>query len=321
MSAVRQRPDDPDRVASRSGPAEQPALAVAAVARRLGVAPATLRTWDRRYGLGPSAHPAGSHRRYTAADVARLLVMRRLTLQGVAPRDAARSARGTNPALAPGFDAALPSSLPAGASGEVATPSLLVEAALRQDELTCRRLLGTVTRDVASWWTDLVEPARSSLAARTVLARAGEDPAWVLDSAALAVLRTRPVPAGVRPVTGERLVLLLAASRERPPLALHVLATALTDCGVDARVVTGPVDPRRVLELVAMVCPMAVALLSELAAPDPDVVADLHAAEPHLPLFVGLDEDDLASWLSLSGSVHRAGSFAGLLREVLAVSG
>nr|BFF18909.1 hypothetical protein GCM10025730_24300 [Promicromonospora thailandica] len=62
------------------------------MARRLGVAPATLRTWDRRYGLGPSGRTAGSHRRYTPDDVARLLVMRRLTLEGVAPVDAARAA-------------------------------------------------------------------------------------------------------------------------------------------------------------------------------------------------------------------------------------
>ena len=51
---------------------------VAAVARRLGVAAATLRTWDRRYGLGPSAHEAGAHRRYTADDLARLETMRRM---------------------------------------------------------------------------------------------------------------------------------------------------------------------------------------------------------------------------------------------------
>src|SRR4051794_31248825 len=72
-----------------------PTLTVAAVARRLGVAPPTLRTWDRRYGLGPSAHTAGAHRRYSPSDVARLMVMRRLTLQGVPPADAARYALAT----------------------------------------------------------------------------------------------------------------------------------------------------------------------------------------------------------------------------------
>src|SRR5688500_13838555 len=69
---------------------QEPALTVAAVARRLGVAPATLRTWDRRYGLGPSEHVAGAHRRYTRDDLARLAAMRRLTLEGVPPAEAAR---------------------------------------------------------------------------------------------------------------------------------------------------------------------------------------------------------------------------------------
>lgn len=74
----------------------RPMLTVAAVARRLGVAPATLRTWDRRYGLGPSEHTAGSHRRYSGIDVARLMVMRRLTLEGVPPSEAASIARASD---------------------------------------------------------------------------------------------------------------------------------------------------------------------------------------------------------------------------------
>ena len=54
--------------------------------------PATLRTWDRRYGLGPVRAP----RRRAPALLARRprppAVMRRLTLEGVAPGEAARAA-------------------------------------------------------------------------------------------------------------------------------------------------------------------------------------------------------------------------------------
>jgi DNA-binding transcriptional MerR regulator len=294
------RPDRPD----------PPALAVAAVARRLGVAPSTLRTWDRRYGLGPSEHSAGSHRRYTNDDVARLLLMRQLTLAGVAPADAARSAREPRPAAGSGP--------PAGGADRVATPSLLVEAAMRGDEPGCRRLLASTTGDVTSWWTELVQPARASLAARTVLARAGEEPEWVLESAALGVLRDRPGADRRQPLAGQRLVLLLAAPRERRPLALHVLAAALAAGGVEARVITGPVDLRRVLELTVMAHPVALAVVTETAAPDLDFLLELKATVPDLPLFVGVGADAAPAG-RVGAAVQHEPTFAGLLREVLAV--
>jgi len=43
-------------------------LTAGAVARRLGVAVTTLRTWHQRYDLGPSAHEPGKQRRYTEAE-------------------------------------------------------------------------------------------------------------------------------------------------------------------------------------------------------------------------------------------------------------
>jgi transposase-like protein len=72
--------------------ADEPTLTVAAVARRLGVAPATLRTWDRRYGLGPSGHTTGRHRRYGPKDIAKLESMQQALLRGASPAEAARYA-------------------------------------------------------------------------------------------------------------------------------------------------------------------------------------------------------------------------------------
>ena len=80
-------------MSTSGGKSEEELLTVAAVARRLGVAPATLRTWDRRYGLGPSTHESGEHRRYCPADLSRLMLMRRLISAGVAPSDAAEQAK------------------------------------------------------------------------------------------------------------------------------------------------------------------------------------------------------------------------------------
>jgi DNA-binding transcriptional MerR regulator len=67
-------------------------LTVAVVARRVGVAPATLRTWERRYGICPSDRSSGGHRRYCITDVARLELMRRLVLSGMPAGEAARVA-------------------------------------------------------------------------------------------------------------------------------------------------------------------------------------------------------------------------------------
>ncbi|AEG43503.1 MerR family transcriptional regulator [Isoptericola variabilis] len=219
----------PSRPVSTSGGSRtaSPGLAVAAVARRLGVAPATLRTWDRRYGLGPSGRTAGSHRRYTPEDVARLLVMRRLTLEGVAPVDAARAALDADveelesatqaaetpradddgssaPAEEPRPGRAHLRALPGGGAGGLAaqTPapsspgsasarvSDVVDAAIAYDQARCDDLLRLGAHgDPAVWWTQLVEPAWQRVAQRTVLAGPGAVPEVVLATAALQALR------------------------------------------------------------------------------------------------------------------------------------
>ncbi|MEU9859402.1 MerR family transcriptional regulator [Streptomyces sp. NPDC047971] len=68
-------------------------ITTGAVARRLGVSPTTLRSWDQRYGIGPAKREDGRHRRWSPADVEMLEAMCRLTTSGVPPAEAARVAR------------------------------------------------------------------------------------------------------------------------------------------------------------------------------------------------------------------------------------
>ena len=204
-------------------------LAVAAVAKRLGIAPATLRTWDRRYNLAPSGRTAGAHRRYTNDDIARLMLMRQLTLEGVAPADAAKAAlevdvsqldylttrldrpKATTSAVEEalsrphlralpggGDDLSTPTPVPLrppGSAGRGAKDlpgrvSAVVDAALAYDPERCDELLQlAASDDPATWWITLVEPAWKRVALRTVLGTPGELPEAVLATAVLRALR------------------------------------------------------------------------------------------------------------------------------------
>ena len=96
---------------------------MAGAARGLGVAPGTLRSWERRYGLGPSMHTVGGHRRYGPVDLARLGLMHRLVQEGVPPAEAAAAAIRADIDRA-AVDAASPYSALLGANAEpTGTPS------------------------------------------------------------------------------------------------------------------------------------------------------------------------------------------------------
>ncbi|WP_423247674.1 MerR family transcriptional regulator [Streptomyces achmelvichensis] len=77
------------------GPRRAGGLTTGAVARRLGVAPTTLRSWDRRYGIGPAGRDGRTHRRWTDEDIALLERMCALTTTGLPPAEAARVALAT----------------------------------------------------------------------------------------------------------------------------------------------------------------------------------------------------------------------------------
>jgi MerR family transcriptional regulator, light-induced transcriptional regulator len=235
-------------------------LTVAAVARRLGVAPATLRTWDRRYGLGPTLHSAGSHRRYSRFDIARLEMMRRLVLDGVPPADAARLAveqvpqardedsppPGPSGRLGP-LDDVRPSDgvRPGGPGGRVlalpggtADTRGLARAAMALDSTAIRAAVerSLSSHGVIPTWTDLLCPVLVAVGERWAATGEGVEVEHLLAETAGSALRS--VSAAPEPRNG-RPVLLACAPDEQHSLPLTALTAALAEQGIGARLLGG----------------------------------------------------------------------------------
>ncbi len=160
--------------------AREVGFSVGTVARRLGIAPSTLRTWNRRYGIGAQELSPGRHRRYTADDITRLEQMQKLILRGAAPADAARAALADTaaPAEAP---PAGPGPGPGrtgpghGAGGQrLALPGAsaaargLARAALAMDDTLMGEIIrAALDRDgVVRTWEDLLVPVLSGIGTR-----------------------------------------------------------------------------------------------------------------------------------------------------------
>jgi MerR family transcriptional regulator, light-induced transcriptional regulator len=302
----------PDRLDNREMPGpstspngrREPALTVAVVARRLGVAPPTLRTWDRRYGLGPTEHTAGSHRRYTAADLARLEVMRRLTLQGVAPAEAARVALdeetgGADPA-ASGPSPVAPSGGPVpevrrGTGGRIvplaaATPAArgLARAAMALDAHAAYEIVrSNVDRRGVVWtWDSLLVPVLTGIGQRWEATGQGVDVEHLLSDSVIRALNTATVR--LRDPVNARPVLLASAEDEQHSLPLHALAAALAERRITTRVL-GPRVPRDALAAaVQRTGPAAVFVWAHLRATgDPSQLAGLPGMRPAPRVVVG----------------------------------
>ena len=83
-----------DEPAHHSGYGE-PAVRIGELARRAGIPPATLRAWERRYGIVTPHRTEAGYRLYSSADERRLRSMVRLITEGLAPAEAAREALRT----------------------------------------------------------------------------------------------------------------------------------------------------------------------------------------------------------------------------------
>lgn len=195
------------------GDIRMPQYTVGVVADRLGVPIATLRSWNQRYGIGPSDHSPGRHRLYSETDIATVEQMHQLIGDGASPRSAARAALDT---LAP---------------PRADTDSLLA-AAFDLDINTAGQQLDRHLRHygVVDTWDQLVRPVFAQIDTRQVAGEGCIDVEHALSWAVSRSLQRLPSPP-----SGTLAKIILACSEaEVHTLALEALRAALAERGHDA---------------------------------------------------------------------------------------
>lgn len=200
---------------------------VRAVADRLGIPTATLRSWNRRYDIGPAQDRPGRHRLYTEADIALLERMVELVRGGVSPAGAASAARG--PAIALGDRVTL---LTAAFTLETSTVSTQLESHIR-------------TYGVVDTWERLCRPAFAEIVERQSGGEGCIDVEHLLSWCIVAAMqRTNP------PVGPARAV-LACTSGETHSLPLEVLRAALAERDVGARMLGADVPTAALVDALA----------------------------------------------------------------------
>jgi len=259
-------------------------LTVAAVARRLGVAPSTLRTWDRRYGIGPSKHSVGTHRRYSATDLARLTAMARLIMAGVAPKEAATKALTLN--LKSGgtvIDKACRES-----EDQSNLVSLLYKSALKFEQLKIETLIRKSITDIGveATWVEIIAPLLTEVGDDWVRTGDGIEVEHFLSEILRKILSENfgniSKPKNARPV------LLACVGNEVHSLALTALAAVLAESKIDC-IFLGARTPQVALnQVVLKSAPSAIFLWAQLSEnADRSFVSELPTIRPAPRVLLG----------------------------------
>ena len=204
-------------------------LTVAAVARKLGIAPATLRTWDRRYGIGPSKHSIGTHRKYSATDLIRLTAMVRLIVAGVAPKDAAHKALKLD--LKKSQEAV--EEVLRSVEDQSDLVSLLHRFALKLDSLKFEKLIRKSIADIGveATWLEVLAPLLNEIGEEWVRTGTGIEVEHFVSEIIRKIL-SENFGNVIKP-KNSRPVLLACVGNEMHSLALTALAAVLAEARID----------------------------------------------------------------------------------------
>ena len=256
-------------------------LTVAAVARRIGVAPATLRTWARRYGLGPSSHEAGDHRKYCASDLAKLTLMRRLISAGMAPADAAEQALAHK--------------------GEVKVEKILKSFEVREDVVSAivkaansldRNFVEVILRKdidkygVIDSWQEVIVPVLVIVGDAWAETGTGIEVEHLLSETIIGILRDRTKqlksPINTRPV------LIASVGEEFHSLAIHALHAALAEAKVECNFLGARTPLSALSSMISRSAPPAVFLWAQLPKnADPKYFREIPSVRPSPRVILG----------------------------------
>ncbi|MFJ6940505.1 MerR family transcriptional regulator [Streptomyces sp. NPDC101132] len=273
-----------------------PGVSTGAVARRLGVSPTTVRSWEQRYGMGPAVREGNRHRRWMPDDVAMLEEMCRLTSSGIPPAEAARAAvalrrqlDGDAPAelsARPPQDAGGPADVPADLPADLPPPSAhggaggglplgrvrqecrgLARAALRLDGPAMESLLHEAmrTHGLVTAWEEVMAPTlhaagRKWESADDRYVEVEHLLSWHVSTVLRRAAAAAPVPGRAAPVV------MACLPGEQHTLPLEALAAGLAERALPARMFGAAVPAEALLAAVRRLGPPAVVLWSQSRA-------------------------------------------------------
>ncbi len=258
---------------------------MAAVARRLGVAPATLRTWDRRYGLGPSEHSTGEHRRYNNHDLARLTLMRKLVIAGVSPAEAAQRALS--------FDGQSSAELiSTSLSKDVAVREELVETLIRAARAYDRNFIEELlraelsARGITNTWNEVIVPLLILIGDEWAESGTGIETEHLVSEIIKRLLQEENK--SVQNPINARPVLLACIGEEMHSLALYALGAALSERNIAIQFLGARTPIEAISAVVKRSAPPAIFLWAQLGKNgDPAVIGELPAIRPAPRIVLG----------------------------------
>ncbi len=264
-------------------------LSVGEAAARVGLTAATLRTWDRRYGLAPSLRTAGGHRRYSSTDMERL----RTAAQLIEAGHPAAQAVAASMARVVGDDTSAPGAGRAGGGKVLPLPEGTAEqrglarSAMSLDADAITALITTMIdqHGVIGTWDRVISPVLVSVGERWARTGTGVEVEHVLATGvAAALMKSLP-----RSVNGRRPVLLACMPDEEHMLPLLALHSALLAEGTPSVLLGHKVPQGAMVDAVKRVRPRKVGLWAQMPArADSGIVEVLPQLRPPLsPVLLG----------------------------------